>query len=136
MKMELLQGVSPDLPEGSAPLAMSLRRAIARVSETTLPLRKTSARDQLRLGSYPVPPEAHIWWANRSQVPGGEIKQTFSHLQQKIMWQWFWNAPARWYWRLSSLAWPAGVPCLLMYIFVYKSCECDVEASIKAKTWW
>ena len=53
-----------------------------------------------------------------------QIKQTFSHLQQKIMWQWshsemfsfpavcismqlpwrFWNAPARWYWRLSSLA--------------------------------
>jgi hypothetical protein len=22
------------------------------------------------------------------------------------------------------------------YIFVYKSCECDVEASIKAKYWW
>jgi hypothetical protein len=22
------------------------------------------------------------------KVPGGEIKQTFSHFQQKIMWQW------------------------------------------------
>ena len=22
------------------------------------------------------------------------------------------------------------------YIFVYKSCECDVEAEIKAKAWW
>mmetsp|Transcript_72641 Transcript_72641/g.160403 ORF Transcript_72641/g.160403 Transcript_72641/m.160403 type:complete len:115 (+) Transcript_72641:75-419(+) len=114
---------------------MSLRRAVVRTSEL-LSLRKTSARDNLRVGSYPVPPEAYLWWQNRSQVPGGEIKQTFSHFQQKIMWQWFWNAPTRWYWRLSAWAWPVGVPCLLMYIFVYKSCECDVEASIKAKYWW
>ena len=27
----------------------------------------------------------------RFQVPGGEIKQTFSHYQQKIMWQYFWG---------------------------------------------
>ncbi|CAE8586443.1 unnamed protein product [Polarella glacialis] len=93
-------------------------------------------QDQLRVGTYPVPPETCIWWANRSQVPGGEIKQTFSHLQQKIMWQWFWNAPARWYWRLSAWAWPLGVPALIMYIFVYKSCESDVEAGIRAKAWW
>eukprot|EP00437_Effrenium_voratum_P008473 CAMPEP_0181427948 /NCGR_PEP_ID=MMETSP1110-20121109/16428_1 /TAXON_ID=174948 /ORGANISM="Symbiodinium sp., Strain CCMP421" /LENGTH=134 /DNA_ID=CAMNT_0023551163 /DNA_START=65 /DNA_END=467 /DNA_ORIENTATION=+ len=111
---------------------MSLRRVVTRSSEL-LSLRKTSQRDQARLGSYPVPPEAYIWWCNRFQVPGGEIKQTFSHLQQKIMWQWFWNAPGRWYWRLSAWAWPVGVPALLMYIFVYKSCECDVEQSIKAK---
>eukprot|EP00930_Biecheleria_cincta_P053431 TRINITY_DN3893_c0_g1_i3.p2 TRINITY_DN3893_c0_g1~~TRINITY_DN3893_c0_g1_i3.p2 ORF type:complete len:136 (+),score=15.57 TRINITY_DN3893_c0_g1_i3:62-409(+) len=115
---------------------MSLRRAVARASEVGMPLRKTGARDQARLGSYPVPPEAHIWWSNRSQVPGGEIKHTFSHLQQKIMWQWFWNAPARWYWRLSAWAWPVGVPALIMYIFVYKSCEADVEAGIRAKAWW
>mmetsp|Transcript_72129 Transcript_72129/g.215215 ORF Transcript_72129/g.215215 Transcript_72129/m.215215 type:complete len:116 (+) Transcript_72129:90-437(+) len=115
---------------------MSLRRAIARVSEATLPLRKTSKKDQTRLGVYPVPPEAHIWWQNRYQVPGGEIKQTFSPYQQKIMWQFFWNAPTRWYWRLSKWAWPVGVPCLIMYIFVYKSCEADVEADIKAKAWW
>ncbi|CAJ1450424.1 unnamed protein product, partial [Effrenium voratum] len=92
----------------------SLRRVVTRSSEL-LSLRKTSQRDQARLGSYPVPPEAefemfaYIWWCNRFQaglmvrvVPGGEIKQTFSHLQQKIMWQWFWNAPGRWYWRLSA----------------------------------
>ncbi|CAK9095942.1 Uncharacterized protein SCF082_LOCUS45061, partial [Durusdinium trenchii] len=110
--------------KGTTAATMSLRRAVTRTSEL-LSLRKTSQRDQLRLGSYPVPPEAYIWWCNRSQVPGGEIKQTFSHFQQKIMWQWFWNAPTRWYWRLSSWAWPVGVPALLMYIFVYKSCECD-----------
>mmetsp|Transcript_15685 Transcript_15685/g.27505 ORF Transcript_15685/g.27505 Transcript_15685/m.27505 type:complete len:116 (-) Transcript_15685:102-449(-) len=115
---------------------MSLRRAIARVSQATSPLRKTSARDQKLIGSYPVPPEAHIWWANRSQVPGGEIKQTFSHFQQKIMWQWLHNMPARWYWRLSAWAWPVGVPCLTMYIFVYKSCEADVEAGIRGKAWY
>merc|ERR1711913_237858 len=94
---------------------MSLRRAIARASEVTLPLRKTSKKDQTRLGVYPVPPEAY---------------------QQKIMWQWFWGAPSRWYWRYSKWAWPIGVPCLIMYVFVYKSCEADVEADIRAKAWW
>merc|ERR1712099_132977 len=98
----------------------SLRRAIARVSESTLPLRKTSKKDQTRIGVYPVPPEACIWWKNRYQVPGGEIKQSFSPYQQKIMWRWFW--------RLSKWAWPIGVPCVIMYVFVYKSCEADVEA--------
>eukprot|EP00971_Amphidinium_carterae_P302675 6014259-Amphidinium_carterae.1 len=54
------------------------------------PSRKTPARDQARLGSYPVPPEQHIWWMNRFQVdstswvPGGEIKQSFSIYQQKV----------------------------------------------------
>lgn len=28
------------------------------------------------------------WGGRLRQVPGGEIKQTFSHFQQKIMWQW------------------------------------------------
>eukprot|EP00403_Amphidinium_massartii_P038620 CAMPEP_0178444152 /NCGR_PEP_ID=MMETSP0689_2-20121128/39327_1 /TAXON_ID=160604 /ORGANISM="Amphidinium massartii, Strain CS-259" /LENGTH=126 /DNA_ID=CAMNT_0020068309 /DNA_START=83 /DNA_END=464 /DNA_ORIENTATION=+ len=87
---------------------MSLRRAVIRASELAAPLRKTPKRDQARLGTYPVPPEAHIWWSNRFQVPGGEIKQSFSMFQQKIMWQWFWNAPARWYWRLSKWAWPSS----------------------------
>merc|ERR1712129_339110 len=103
--------------------AMSLRRAIARASEVTLPLRKTSARDQRRIGIYPVPPESAIWWRNRFQVPGGEIKQTFSPYQQKIMWQYFWGFPSRWYGRLSKWAWPLGVPTLIFYIVVYKSCE-------------
>eukprot|EP00928_Gymnodinium_smaydae_P098964 TRINITY_DN9325_c0_g1_i2.p1 TRINITY_DN9325_c0_g1~~TRINITY_DN9325_c0_g1_i2.p1 ORF type:complete len:116 (-),score=18.06 TRINITY_DN9325_c0_g1_i2:69-416(-) len=115
---------------------MSLRRAIARVSVATLPLRKTPKRDQVRLGSYPVPPEAKIWWQNRFQVPGGQIVQSMSPYQQKIMWQWFWNGPSRWYWRLSKWAWPIGVPCALMYVFVYKSCKADVEADIRAKSWW
>mmetsp|Transcript_11938 Transcript_11938/g.17860 ORF Transcript_11938/g.17860 Transcript_11938/m.17860 type:complete len:116 (-) Transcript_11938:70-417(-) len=115
---------------------MSLRRAVVRASEVTLPLRKTSRRDMQRLGSYPVPAEAYLWWLNRFQVPGGEIKQSFSPYQQKIMWQWFWNAPARWYWRLSKWAWPIGVPYLIIYIFAYKSCEADVESGIRAKAWW
>mmetsp|Transcript_90318 Transcript_90318/g.251294 ORF Transcript_90318/g.251294 Transcript_90318/m.251294 type:complete len:116 (+) Transcript_90318:87-434(+) len=115
---------------------MSLRRAIVRASEVAMPLRRTSRKDMTRVGVYPVPPETRIWWDNRYQVPGGEIKQTFSPYQQKIMWQWFWNAPSRWYWRTSKWAWPIGVPGLIFYIFVYKSCEADVEADIRAKSWW
>mmetsp|Transcript_41112 Transcript_41112/g.116392 ORF Transcript_41112/g.116392 Transcript_41112/m.116392 type:complete len:116 (+) Transcript_41112:73-420(+) len=115
---------------------MSLRRAIVRAREVAQPLRKTSKKDQTRLGTYPVPPEAYVWWQNRYQVPGGEIKQSFSPYQQKIMWQWLWNTPSRWYWRMSKWSWQFGVPTLIFYIFVYKSCEKDVEADIRAKSWW
>mmetsp|Transcript_57282 Transcript_57282/g.168194 ORF Transcript_57282/g.168194 Transcript_57282/m.168194 type:complete len:116 (-) Transcript_57282:152-499(-) len=115
---------------------MSLRRAVARVSEVSSILRKTSAKDQRRLGTYPVPPEARLWWMNRYQVPGGEIKQSFSPYQQKIMWQYFWNFPARWYWRMSSWAWPVGVPALIVYIFVFKTMEKDVEADLRAQIFW
>merc|ERR1712187_591674 len=72
------------------------------------PLRKTSKKDQTRLGTYPIPPEAYVWWQNRYRVPGGEIKQSFSPYQQKIMWQYLWNLPSRWYWRYSKWAWPIG----------------------------
>lgn len=115
---------------------MSLLRAIARASKEINPLRKSSKKDQLRIGTYPVPPEAQIWWQNRFQVPGGQIVQSFSPYQQKIMWQYFWNFPSRWYWRTSKWAWPIGVPCLIVYIFVFKSMEADVEADIRAKAWW
>merc|ERR1712226_653988 len=115
---------------------MSLRRAIVRAKEIALPLRKSPAKDQKRIGTYPVPPEAFIWWLNRFQVPGGQIVQSFSPYQQKIMWQYWWNFPSRWYGRLSKWAWPIFVPYSLCYIFVYQSCAADVEADIRAKAWW
>jgi hypothetical protein len=115
---------------------MSLRRAIARTSEIAAPLRKTPKRDQLRIGTYPVPPEAAIWWMNRMQVPGGQIQQSFSPYQQKIMWQYFWNFPSRWYWRLSKWAWPVFIPAILVYVFIFKSCQLDVEADIRQKAWY
>mmetsp|Transcript_24778 Transcript_24778/g.54361 ORF Transcript_24778/g.54361 Transcript_24778/m.54361 type:complete len:117 (-) Transcript_24778:146-496(-) len=113
-----------------------LRRAMARASQTAAPLRKTPARDQARLGSYPVPPEQHIWWMNRFQVPGGEIKQSFSIYQQKFIWQYFWSFPPRHYWRLSKWAWPVFTPACLFYVFVYKSVDYDIEADIRAHSWW
>merc|ERR1712166_567208 len=106
---------------------MSMRRAIIRVKEAAAPLRKTPKRDQARLGTYPVPPEQAIWWMNRMQVPGGQIQQSFSPYQQKVMWQYFWNFPTRWYWRLSKWAWPVFVPSILVYVFIFKSCQLDVE---------
>jgi len=72
----------------------------------------------------------------RCQVPGGQIQQTVSPYQQKIMWQFFWNAPQRWYWRLSRWAFPVITPYLIMYLFVYKACEADVEEDIRSKTWY
>mmetsp|Transcript_140876 Transcript_140876/g.248741 ORF Transcript_140876/g.248741 Transcript_140876/m.248741 type:complete len:116 (-) Transcript_140876:166-513(-) len=112
-----------------------LRRAIARVSVAN-PLRKTTKRDQARVGTYPVPPEAAIWWGNRFQVPGGQITQSFTPYQQKVMWQYFWNGPSRWYWRLSKWAWPVFMPSLLTYIFIYRSCQLDVEQDIRQKSWY
>mmetsp|Transcript_22621 Transcript_22621/g.41665 ORF Transcript_22621/g.41665 Transcript_22621/m.41665 type:complete len:117 (+) Transcript_22621:101-451(+) len=113
-----------------------LRRAMVRASQTAAPLRKTPVRDQTRLGTYPVPPESYVLWKNRFQVPGGEIRQSFSPYQQKVMWQYFWAAPTRWYWRMSKWAWPIFTPMFLFYIFVYKSCQYDVEADIRAHSWW
>merc|ERR1712080_220341 len=91
-------------PTSAAPdvLAMSLRRAIVRTKETASLLRKTPKKDQTRLGTYPVPPEQYVWWQNRFQVPGGQIQQSFTPYQQKVMWQYFWNFPSRWYWRFSK----------------------------------
>uniref|UniRef100_A0A7S1AS65 Cytochrome b-c1 complex subunit 8 n=1 Tax=Noctiluca scintillans TaxID=2966 RepID=A0A7S1AS65_NOCSC len=115
---------------------MSLRRAIARASEVALPLRKTTARDSLRIGTYPVPPEQYVWWKNRFQVPGGQIQQSISPFQQKVMFQYFHNGPSRWYYRFSKWTWPIAVPCLITYIIVNKSCEADVEADIRKNAWW
>eukprot|EP00397_Hematodinium_sp_SG-2012_P035413 GEMP01038092.1.p1 GENE.GEMP01038092.1~~GEMP01038092.1.p1 ORF type:complete len:122 (-),score=16.53 GEMP01038092.1:1574-1939(-) len=88
------------------------------------------------LGKYPVPPDQYIFWKNRWQVPGGQIEQSFSGTQQKIMWQYFYQAPSTWWNRFSDNTWTLGVQSLIFYLFVYKMCEADVEEDIRAKTWF
>eukprot|EP00929_Paragymnodinium_shiwhaense_P049567 TRINITY_DN249_c0_g1_i1.p1 TRINITY_DN249_c0_g1~~TRINITY_DN249_c0_g1_i1.p1 ORF type:complete len:116 (-),score=27.95 TRINITY_DN249_c0_g1_i1:175-522(-) len=115
---------------------MMLQRAVARAKQAVAPLRKTPGFHQKRLGSYPVPPEASIWWLNRFQVPGGQILQSMSPYQQKFMWQYFHNAPSRWYWRFSKWMWPFFAPFSMTYIFGFKAMCADAEADIRAKSWY
>merc|ERR1711924_241362 len=117
--------------------------AIVRVKEVAAPLRKTPKRDQARLGTYPVPPVAAIWWMNRMQVPGGQIQQSMSPYQMKIMWQYFWNFP------LVLALVEVGVasvhsklPCLHLHIQVLPvgrggryPCE-SLVLDIHAKAWY
>merc|ERR1711924_250398 len=78
------------------------------------------------LGSYPVPPENYIWWKNRWQVPGGEIRQQVSPFQLKIMWQYFYNNPSKWYWRFSNWMWPVFMPAL-MFLVLWQKVKADAE---------
>lgn len=57
----------------------------------------TTNRDfaKTKLGRYPTPPEAAIWWKNRTVVPGGLVNQEISMFQSKIMFQYFHNSPGR-----------------------------------------
>mmetsp|Transcript_50501 Transcript_50501/g.134291 ORF Transcript_50501/g.134291 Transcript_50501/m.134291 type:complete len:119 (+) Transcript_50501:765-1121(+) len=74
---------------------------------------------------------ALFWLAARFQVPGGQIQQSISPFQQKVMFQYFHNGPSRWYYRSSKWTWPIAVPCLITYIIVNKSCDGDVQADIR-----
>jgi len=93
-------------------------------------------REAKALGTYPVPPDQFIWWKNRYQVPGGQIEQTVSQFQQKVMWQYFHSNPGKWWNRLSIGGWIMGTPCLVFYILMYKMCEADVEEDIRSKIWY
>ncbi|EER03585.1 hypothetical protein Pmar_PMAR023409 [Perkinsus marinus ATCC 50983] len=69
---------------------------LVRVSARAVgPMRPNTKRDIRRLGSYPVPPESKNFWRGRFQVPGGQIQQGVSPMQQKIFFQWWWNLPTR-----------------------------------------
>eukprot|EP00386_Alphamonas_edax_P011917 GDKI01037452.1.p1 GENE.GDKI01037452.1~~GDKI01037452.1.p1 ORF type:complete len:113 (+),score=21.10 GDKI01037452.1:64-402(+) len=111
---------------------VNLQRVAARAA---LPLRKTSKMDMKPLGSYPVPPEEYKKWEGRSQCQGGEIHQSISSYQQKIMWNWFQTFPARWYGRFSAWAWSFFWPALVIYGIIEK-CKYDVDKSYKAKHWY
>merc|ERR1712118_359492 len=78
------------------------------------------------IGSYPVPPENYIWWKNRWQVPGGQITQQVSPFQLKIMWQYFYNNPSKWYWRFSNWMWPVLMPAFMFYV-LWQKVKADAE---------
>jgi len=88
------------------------------------------------LGKYPVPLDQTIFWKNRYQVPGGQVEQSLSQFQQKVMWQYFYQNPGKWWNRMSINGWILGCPCLIFYILWYKMQEADVEEDIRLKTWY
>mmetsp|Transcript_46869 Transcript_46869/g.123939 ORF Transcript_46869/g.123939 Transcript_46869/m.123939 type:complete len:116 (-) Transcript_46869:79-426(-) len=113
----------------------ALRRAAARVRNATQPLRKAPEWEQKRLGKYPVPPETHVWWLNRTTAPGGYVMQSVSPYQQKIMWQWFHNFPTRWYTRVTKHTFPTFIPALTFYI-LWKIVTYDVEENLRNRNWF
>ena len=113
-----------------------LRRAIGRAQqELVAPLRKSTARDQKRLGSYPVSAEFYVHWKNRFQVPGVQVMQSVSPFQQKWYWQYWHVNPGKWWYRMSNWAWPVGVPFATFCIWM-KSVEHDQEVWIRNHTWY
>merc|ERR1712113_965327 len=86
----------------------SLRGSFGKQQSRTVSTWKDFYRS--KLGNYPVPEENYIWWKNRWCVPGGQVTQEVSYFQQKIMWQYWWNNPSKYYWRASTYAWPVWIP--------------------------
>jgi len=113
-------------------MAMLLRRAIGRAA---LPTRITTNMNRKCVGSYPIPPETYVWWKNRWQVPVGEIRQSVSPFQLKMMWQYFYNFPARWYWRISNWMWPAVMPCIMFFI-MWQKVKADAEEETRLHSWY
>jgi len=93
-------------------------------------------RDAKCLGKYPVPLDEIIWWKNRFQVPGGQVEQSWSSTQQKIVWPYFHSNPGKWWHRINIMAYLVFCPAIIVYLVFYKSCEADVEENIRMKTWY
>ena len=110
----------------SAPSARTAPSAVRCIS---------TAKNRQTLGSYPVPPENYIWWKNRWQVPGGEIRQQVSPFQLKIMWQYFYNNPSKWYWRFSNWMWPVLMPAFMFYV-LWQKVKADAEEEVRLHSWY
>ncbi|EER17835.1 conserved hypothetical protein [Perkinsus marinus ATCC 50983] len=103
------------------------------------PMRPNTKRDIRRLGSYPVPPESKNFWRGRFQVPGGQIQQGVSPMQQKIFFQWWWNLPtrdfaSRYFWRFTK--WSDFLIPSLMWYTGFLMCKNDVEEGTRSRYWY
>merc|ERR1712182_147062 len=61
---------------------------------------------------------------------GGQIQQSVSPYQLKIMWQYFYNAPSKWYWRFSEWMWPVLMPALMFFI-LWQKIKADAEEEVR-----
>ena len=87
------------------------------------------------MGKYPVSQELHMYWKKKRDIPGGMIVHSVSQFQQKVVWQYIWSFPERWFWRLSNYANIAGLPLLLFYILMTKTAY-DAEEYVRNKNWY
>ncbi len=109
---------------------MSLVRASARTS-LALPGRA----NKLIIGKYPVPSELYLFWKKKRDIPGGMIIHSVSQFQQKVVWQYIWSSPERWYWRLRNIFDIMALPTLLFYILMTKTAY-DAEEYVRNKNWY
>lgn len=100
-----------------------------------LPSRSTTHSHQKRLGSFPVAKTEKIWWSCRWQVPGGQIMQSVSTFQQKILW----SSNKDFFWRWFRMAHLFGnqmfIPIMMMHV-VWLAMQHDAEDAIRYTNWW
>ena len=107
---------------------MSLVRAALR---TSLPLRGPSGI----IGKYPVSSELYMFWKKKKDIPGGMILHSVSQFQQKVVWQYIWSYPEKWFWRITNVFDMCALPTLLFYILMTKTAY-DAEEYIRNKNWY
>ena len=95
----------------------------------------STQKNRKTVGHYPIPDETYCWWKNRWQVPGGQIQQSVSPYQLKIMWQYFYNAPSKWYWRFSEWMWPVLMPALMFFV-LWQKIKADAEEEVRLHSWY
>ena len=86
-------------------------------------------------GKYPISGELSMFWKKKKEIPGGMIIHSVSHLQQKVVWQYIWASPERWFWRISTMANYVTLPFLLFYIWMLKT-SYDAEEYVRNHLWF
>jgi hypothetical protein len=86
-------------------------------------------------GKYPVPSELYMYWKKKKDIPGGMILHSVSQFQQKVVWQYIWSAPERWFWRAATYTNNLALPFLLFYILMAKTAY-DAEEYVRNKIWY
>jgi len=98
-------------------------------------LRKTSKKDQKRLGSYPVPAEMELLWKNRTTAHCEWIQQSVSAYQMKVMWPMIHSFPAATWAKFSGMFWPVFWPLILTNLVLFKMFY-DAEKDVRNKYWY
>jgi hypothetical protein len=86
-------------------------------------------------GKYPVSSELYLYWKKKKDIPGGMIIHSVSQFQQKVVWQYIWSFPERWFWRLNGFTNNMALPFLLFYGWMAKTAY-DAEEYIRNKNWY
>lgn len=92
--------------------------------------------NKAKLGKFPITNEQYLFWKGRANNPGGVVVQEMSGFQQKVMFQYWWMAPQKWYYKINRSAFSYIGLFFFFFLTMFQGTTHAIEMDIRSRHWW